>query len=291
MTTEVKNFSQNVPLLILALLAVDGLHFVFARALHDHMHPVSSAVLVLGVGTLEVVAFAAAQKRMGFDTFRRHIVFFLVLGAIVATSTTINYVAVEFIDPGSAALLAQSSILFGLGLGVWWLRERLTWPQLAGAGLAIAGAVVITFHPGDFLRAGALLVVGSSALYAVHAAVVKRYGSGIDFLEFFVWRLAATTGFLILSAAVQGKLALPPSAPAWAWVLAAGTVDVVISRTLYYLSLRQLPVSIHSLLLTLSPVVAILWSLVLFRQLPTAQDLTGGAAVLAGVAIVTYRRS
>jgi drug/metabolite transporter (DMT)-like permease len=287
----VKTLSQNVPFLIITLLAVDGLHFVFARALHDQMHPVSSVVWVLGIATLQVAGFAAWQRRLGFDVIRRHLIFFLALGAIVATSTTINYVAVEFIDPGTASLLAQSSILFGLGLGVWWLRERLTRVQLAGAALAVLGVVVITFHPGDILRAGALLVVVSSALYALHAAIVKRYGSGIDFLEFFVWRLAVTTGFLMVSAAVQGRLAAPASAAAWAWVIAAGTVDVVISRTLYYLSLRRLPVSIHSLILTLSPVVAILWSLALFGQWPTLRDLIGGAAVLAGVAIVTYRRA
>jgi len=286
-----KTLSQNVPFLILALLVVDGLHFVFARALHDQMHPVSSVVWVLGIGTLEVAAFAVWQRRLGFDTFRRHAIFFLALGAIVAVSTSINYVAVEFIDPGTASLLAQSSILFGVGLGVWWLRERLTGVQIAGAVIAILGVIVITFHPGDFLRAGALMVVGSSALYAVHAAIVKRFGSEIDFLEFFVWRLAVTTGFLLLSAAVQGRLAPPASAAAWGWVIAAGTVDVVISRTLYYLSLRRLPVSIHSLILTLSPVVTILWSLALFGDWPTLLDLVGGAAVLAGVALVTYRRS
>lgn len=282
--------TQNASLLILALLAVDGLHFVFARALHSYMHPVSSVVLVLGIGTLEVATFAASQGRLRLDALRKHVVFFLVVGAIVATSTTINYVAVEFIDPGTASLLAQISILFGVGLGVWWLRERLTRGQLVGAAIAVIGVVLITFHPGDYLRAGALLVVGSSALYALHAGIVKRFGGGIDFLEFFVWRLAATTGFLILSAAVQGRLALPSGAPAWALVIAAGTVDVVISRALYYLSLRRLSVSILSLILTLSPVVAILWSLALFGTQPTLRDLIGGAGVLVGVAVVTYRR-
>ena len=36
-------------LLVLALLLVDGLHFVFARALHDVLPPLTSVVLVLGM--------------------------------------------------------------------------------------------------------------------------------------------------------------------------------------------------------------------------------------------------
>jgi len=280
----------NTSLLILALLTVDGLHFVFARALHEHMHPVASVMWVLSIGALEVGIFAARRGKFWFETFRNHTVFFLAVGALVGISTSINYMAVSFIEPGVAALLSEMSILFGVALGVFWLRDRLTRQQAIGAVVAIAGVIVITFQPGDFLRLGALMVIASSFLYAYHAAIVKRYGGGMDFLEFFVWRLVATTGILILSAAVQSQLTFPPNAVAWTLVIVAGTVDVVISRALYYLALRRLSISLHSLIFTLSPVVAILWSLALFGSQPAPRDLVGGVVVLAGVAIVTYRR-
>lgn len=282
--------TQNTTLLIIALLAVDGLHFVFARALHDYLNPITGAMWVLGIGALEVSVFAAAEGKFKFGTFRQHAWFFLAIGALVATSTSINYTAVGFIEPGVASLLSQMSILFGLALGVFWLRDKLTRRQMIGAAIAIVGVVVITFEPGNFLRLGALLVIGSSFIYALHAAIVKRYGTGIDFLEFFVWRLVVTTGFLIASAAVQRQLAFPTRLEAWGILLVAGTVDVVISRTLYYTALRRLPISIHSLIFTISPIVTIIWSLVLFGSLPTLQELLGGVAVLVGVGIVTYRR-
>ncbi|MBK8796247.1 MAG: hypothetical protein IPM07_07640 [Anaerolineales bacterium] len=43
----------------------------------------------------------------------------------------------------------------------------------------------------------------------------------------------------------------------WLLLVLTGTVDVVISRALYYQTLRLLPMSIHTIILTLSPVVAI----------------------------------
>ena len=282
--------TQNTTILILALLAVDGLHFVFARALREYMHPVASVVWVLGIGALEVGVFAARVGKIRWVTFRKHAIFFLVIGTLVGVSTTINYTAVKFIEPGVASLLSEMSILFGVMLGVFWLRDRLSRKQAIGATIAITGVILITFQPGDFLRLGALMVIGGSFLYAWHAAIVKRYSGGIDFLEFFVWRLVATTGVLILSASVQGQLMFPPNGTAWILVFIAGTVDVVISRTLYYLSLRRLTVSIHALIFTLSPVVAILWSLALFGSQPRVQELLGGAIVLIGVGIVTYRR-
>lgn len=281
--------AENTPLLVIALLAVDGLHFVFARALHDYLPPTTSVLYVLGIGTLQVALFAIARGRFRWSTFRRHAWFFLVIGALIAIGTTTNYTAVAFVDPGTASLLAQTSILFGVGFGVLWLRDRLGRAQWLGALVAIAGVGIITFQPGNYLQLGSVMVIGSSFLYALHAAIVKRYGAEIEFVEFFLWRLMSTTGFLFLSATAQGML-IWPTGKAWLLLLLVATVDIIVSRSLYYLVLRRLSISLLSLVLTVSPVVAILWSLALFHVWPNPRELLGGVAVLVGIVIVTGRR-
>ena len=50
-------------LLVLALLSIDGLHFVFARGLHDLLPPLTSVLFVMGIATVEVAAFAIATTR------------------------------------------------------------------------------------------------------------------------------------------------------------------------------------------------------------------------------------
>jgi len=207
----------------------------------------------------------------------------------VAASTNINYEAVALIDPGTASLLSETSILFGLGLGLFWLREKLTRAQIGGALLAVIGVFVITFQPGAYMRLGSLLVLSSAFMYALHAAIAKRYGGQIEFLDFFFFRLLCTTGMLLFFAV--GRQALVwPSAHAWPLLALVGTVDVVVSRTLYYVVLRRLQMSVHSIVLALSPLAAVLWSLLLFDTLPTLQQFLGGAAVILGVLIVTIRQ-
>ena len=39
-----------------------------------------------------------------------------------------------------------------------------------------------------------------------------------------------------------------------------GLVDAVLSRSLFYLALRSMHMSVHALALILSPIVAVLWS-------------------------------
>jgi len=279
----------NTALLFAALLVVDSLHFVFARALLPHLPPEMSSFLVLAVGAVEVGLFQGMRHDIRLDVLRLHWRFFVAIGLLVAASTVINYGAVAYIDPGTASLLAKTAVLFSLGLGVLWLRERLRPGDVLGAMIAITGVFLISFQPGDYLRLGSALVLGSTFLYALHTAVVKRHGEAIDFGNFFLFRIVTTAAFLFLYAGARRQLVWP-SATAWLLVLVAGTVDVAISRSLYYLSLRRMPMSIHTIILTLSPVVTILWALLLFGALPTSLGLAGGALVVLGVAVVTLRR-
>ncbi|MFN2221557.1 MAG: DMT family transporter [Chloroflexota bacterium] len=284
------NPAQNVPAVIAILLMVDSLHFVFARLLMPYLPGGTSALYVLAVATVEIAIFLAARRAIRFEVFRQNLPFFLTIGLLVALSTTFNYVAVAYIDPGTASLLAQMSTIFAMAFSLIWLRERLNRLEVTGALVAIIGVFVINFQPGDYLRLGSLLVLGSSFLYALHAAIVKRHGGELEFRNFFFWRVASTTGFLLIFTVARGQLVWPEP-QAWIILIVAGTVDVVISRVLYYLALRRLRMSVHTVILTLSPAITILWSLALFGELPTLQGLVGGAAVISGVAVITAGRA
>ena len=154
----------------------------------------------------------------------------------------------------------------------------------------MVGVVVISFQPGDYLRAGALIVIGSTFLYALHSAVVKRYGGDIAFGEFLFYRVSAVAAVLLLLAVAQGALVWP-SAVGWGWLLLAGTVNVVVSRGLYYLALRRMDMSVLTIILTLTPLITWAWSMAIFGGRPGVAEIVGGLATLGGVLIVTASRA
>lgn len=271
------------------LLLADSMHFIFARLLLPRIPPTASAMYVLGIATVQVGLYALITRQLSWRAFRPHTWFYLSIGFLIAASTMLSYESITYIDPGTASLLGKTSTLFSLLFGILWLHDRLTPRQLAGAGLALLGTFVIVFQPGDYLRFGSLLVIISSFMYALHTAIVKRSGGGIAFVEFFFFRLLSTTGFLFIFAGVRGVLVWPDWLT-WLLMLVAASIDVVLSRALYYQTLRTMPMSIHAIILTLSPVVSVTLTLLIFGVAPTAQQLIGGAAVLAGVLLVTLRR-
>jgi drug/metabolite transporter (DMT)-like permease len=288
-STSAFRVTASNPILIPFLVVIDSVHFVFAKLLLPHISPYVSVFYVMTIGVLQVGLYGWFCRRIHLKTLFRNLWFFLSIGFLIGVSTIINYEAVAFIDPGTASLLAKASILMSVGLGIFWLREKMTKLQSCGAILAVAGVLVITFQPGDYVRLGSLLILVSAFMYALHTAIVKRYGEDLDFVEFFFFRILSTASVLFCIA--LGRQALIwPSATAWGFIILTATVDVVISRALFYLVLRQMQMSVLSIVLTLSPVAAVLWAFILFDTVPTVQQIIGGVGVILGVFMVTIKQ-
>lgn len=280
--------TAQLPLLAMVLL-FDSLHFIFARLLLPQISPDVSAMYVMAIAGVQVGLYGWWRGELRWAVLRRHWRFFLIIGVLIGVSTHLGFVAVGFIDAGTASMLNKVATVFSVAFGLLWLRERFTMVQLLGTAVAIGGSVIIAYQPNTQLQWGALLIIVGSFCYSLHFAVVKRQGNEIDFLNFFFYRLLSTAFVLFLSAAGRQVLAWP-TPTAWLYLLLAGTVDVTISRTFYYVALRRFDMSLLAVITTLSPVAAILWALFLFGTLPTNQQLLGGLGVLIGVLIVTRGR-
>lgn len=285
--------NSSIAVFLFILLLVDSLHFVWAKLIHPLVPPSVSPFYVLAIATVEVGIYGMITKKLNWKILKDYFWFFATIGFLIGISTNINYEAIALVDPGTASLLAQTGTVWGLILGIFWLKDKLAPLQIGGALAAIIGLIVINYQMGEYLQIGALLILISTFSYALHTAITKRYGSNIEFFNFFFYRVLFTTLALFLFSSVRGGLVLPQNGKAWLFLFLAGTTDVVISRTLYYLALRRLKLSIHTIILTLSPVVAISWAYILFGTLPNTQQLIGGGIILLGVALVNlgYRKT
>jgi drug/metabolite transporter (DMT)-like permease len=275
-------------LLIPALLLVDSLYYVFARISAAYLPPAAGAMYMMVLGALEIAVLM--RGRIDWRVLAAHRWLFLAIGLLVGVNTNMGFAVIRYVDPGTASVLSRTSILFGVGLGVLWLRERLTRVEVLGATIAVAGTVVVSFQPGDYFRWGALVIILSTLLYAVHSALAKRWGGSIPLAEFLLFRVSATAAVLVVLTAAQGQL-LWPELSVLGLLAAMAFVNILVSRGLYYLALRRRDMSLLTIVLTLTPVVTWLWSMPLFGGRPTGQEIAGGVAVLVGVLVVTVSRA
>lgn len=279
---------------VIALLLVESLHFVFARLLLPYLPPITSSFYYMALAMLMIAFFAGARRRIDWRILRDNAPFFLIIGFLIAFSTSMSFSSVAFVDPGTASMIARMGTIFTLGLGVFWLKERLAGGEIIGALIAVLGVIIISFQPGEsggIVWVGTLMVLASNFSYALHAAIVKRQGGDIEFINFFLFRMVTSVLFLFIFAVGRGEMVVPSGQAVWGILILTAIVNVVISRSLYYTLLRRIDLTILTIVLTLSPVVTVLWSLVLFEERPSLQGVLGGTAVIMGVLLVTVSRS
>lgn len=297
-STQISASSQSVlgvPMLVTAMLFLTSMHFVFAALLKPYLTPSLSVFYILSIATVEVGVYLSFRGGIHFDVFNQNRWFFIILGAAIAISANLNYLAVFYIDPGVAALLNQSEVLFGLGFGLFWLRESLNRRQALGAAVAILGVIIVSYQSSDIFRLGSFLILGSAFCYALHAALTKRFAGDMDLGSFFFFRLLLTAIWMfsihaVFSLSSNQAILAWPTWPGGFMIFLVASVDVGISRALYYAVLRRLPLSIHTLVLTLAPALTICWSYLLFNHPPNIQQLIGGVGIIGGVMLITWRR-
>lgn len=293
-----KNSKQNVqalpiPFVLLGMLMTDSLHHVFARALQPHFPSTIGAFWVMSTAAFALGIYLVVTKQFDGSVFTENWRFFVTIGVLIAFATWLSYESLSYVDAGTASLLSRSGIIFAIALGLFWLKEKLSTVEWVGAAVSLAGVLIISFQPGLDLRWGAVLVLLASFSYTLHTAVVKRYGQEMDFANFFFFRVATTAMFsLFIALSQEGTVLIATPINSWLLIGLVSAVDVIVSRVLYYWALRAIDLSYHTILLMISPVVTIGWSLLFFREQPTWLAIGGGTAVLIGQFIIMrYRQS
>lgn len=273
------------------MLFIASLHHVFGRLLAGVMSPFASGFYVLAFAAVELFIIMAVGRKIQWSIFRKHIGFFTIIGILVAGATIFSYLALTLIDAGTASLVSRSSTVVTLALSFFWLRESLSRNELIGAFICIIGVFIIGFQSGNVFRVGSLLTFGAVVCYALHIAIVKRYGEAIEFNNFFLFRVFMTAVFLGVFMAMSGQMILPPTVNAWWLLFIIGTVDVVISRFLYYWVLRQMRLGMHTIALTATPVLTILISWLFLKESLTRQGAIGGIIVMVGILLVVLTQN
>ena len=172
----------NQPYLLLSLTSLFwAANIVLARFVAGHVPPMTlSCVRWIGAFIL-LWPFAKEHLRRDWPTLRAHLPLMLLLSATgFAYNNAASYLALQYTEALNALLIQSSGPLF---VAVWALvlfGVRLTWAQLGGIVISLAGVLTILlrgdltalaaihFNKGDLLFASAVLAFG------LYSAVMTR---------------------------------------------------------------------------------------------------------------------
>lgn len=197
---------------------------------------------------------------------------------------------------GLSSLVIQVQVFFTIGLAAWWLHDRLTRHGLFGAGIAVAGIVLLAAHKiaegATSTLAGFVLVIGAALAWAAGNIIAKRAAgkADVDMLGMVVWAsLAAPLPLFAASFLFEGGASVFPGIVHMGWQPWACVLFMSYLPTLYCLAnwnrlLHRYPTAVIAPFALLIPVSGLIGGAIFLGEMLAPLQFAGAALVLAGLA-------
>jgi S-adenosylmethionine uptake transporter len=194
-----------------------------------------------------------------------------------------SFASIQMIGPGESAFLAASSVVFVALLGPCVLRQKnsaLAWVAILGALAGLALLFEPRLGPGDF--PGRALGLGTGLFAALAYLMVAKAGAS-NTAQSVIFYFCLVGVLLHLGYFGAYGYVWPASPDVWVLLLAGGACASVAQ---YYMTraYQIAPAALVGAASYLSPVLSLVWGVVLFSRAPAAQGWAGcGLVLLFGV--------
>lgn len=241
-------------------------------------------------------AFALPVLAIAFGAYRpewpgKHIPMLLLAGFFFALDMALWHAALGKTTVVNATLASNMTPVIAAAAGWFLFRERITGIYLAGAAIAFAGAVMLSYARatggGPMSGAGGLvgdlMGLGAAFWYALYLIVMRRERAGVGARAAMMVTTFASLVAAFAIALLSGEAMLPHTARGWLVLAALGLVVQCGGQGLVAFGVGRLPIALSTALLWIQPVAAAAISWALFGEALGVLAFIGAALVLAGV--------
>jgi drug/metabolite transporter (DMT)-like permease len=284
---------------LLAVALIWGINFsVIKYAIRDFL-PLSFTAARFALAALFLFTLMAVRRER-FTVDRADRLPIMVLGLIGITLYNILFMeGLKFTTASHSALFISMSPLFASVMQAISGRERFTATLAGGMALASAGAFLIirsthgSFEITSATVTGDLMTMGASVLWALYTMQARPLLTRYSPLVVTSYSVAA--GAVLLLPFSASELANQPwsavSPGSWAALIFAAWIGGGVAYIFWYEGVRRIGVNRTIAYHYLVPFVAVIVAALFLDEQISLFTLLGGAAILAGVALVQNSRS
>jgi O-acetylserine/cysteine efflux transporter len=275
-------------LLLVGITFIWGLNLITSKVGVGEIPPILFTFLRFAIVAVVLVPWLRIQP----GEMSALVVASLLVGAL---SFALNFAALRRATSiSSIAIAGQLSVPFATLLSVALLDEMVRWRRWTGIILSFVGIVIMGFDPAIGDRWESLALVIASAFVGALGLIAVKKLRGFTPLGLLAWTAWIGMPVLLLtSLRVEQpdfvQLIHDVSWRGWAALAFAAIAASLVAHTGYFHLVQKYPVTSVAPLTTLSPVFAVIFSVVLLGEPISSQILLGGFCTLLGVFIITMR--
>jgi len=275
--------------LVLLANAVWGFNFVAAKYGVTHFPP----IFFSGLRFVIVLAFAFPFIRYVRGQMRFVVGSALTMGVL---HYSLMFTAMRLADEvSSLAVVVQMFVPFSTVIAVIFLGERIGVWRIGGLVLAFSGVMVIAFDPGVFSYIEAVVLAMIAALAASVSTVFVRMMRDVSVFNLQAWlAIISAPGLLAVSWIFEsGQMEAVYSADVLAWSsIAFSAIGAsLVGHGIVFFLLRHYPVTVTMPYMLLTPVLGVIFAVLILGDTLTTRILIGGFITLAGVGLISLREA
>jgi len=270
--------------------------YIFSKAALNEIHLSLFGLLWYFISGLLCLFLAVKNKKLGQlkSLSKKQAMVLLTLGFLEILTTTLFFLSVHIIpDPSVTSFLGNMyPVLVTLG-GIFILKEKFGWLEMAGISLALAGAFIISYSGGTSLKT--LFIAGTgvvflNAVFATSATLVvkvhvKQLSPELLNLNRSFWLFLFSAVMVVV---YKQGLAFP--ATALKNTAIGASMEFLAILTVYY-SFRYIDVSRSSIVQSTKGIFVLLGAYIYFRTFPLPHQLLGGFLTITGVLVMALAQS
>ncbi|MFW6138557.1 MAG: DMT family transporter [Spirochaetota bacterium] len=263
------------------------------RIILKKIHPfqLASVNLIIGLGALLI--YLVFSRKLG-ELFRlgpKDTVLSLLLGVFAFFFYQMfTFSALARIPASMNAILVSTNVILIAVLAVIFLGEKVSFFRAFGIASAAAGVFIITTakNPaigGNIEFLGPVFSILAALCFAIYAVMGKRVLSRNDPL--IVSTLALFSGMVLITiftlATVGGEGLAGAGRTVWGILVPLSVAYIGVAYPLWFFSLKRLPASHISVYIYMTPVFAVILSLVILKESLSSNFWIGSFLVLVGI--------
>lgn len=281
---------------LLATLAFSNV-YIFSKAALNEVHLSQFGVYWFAIGLMLSVLYAAKTKKLNqiFHLTRQQYKILIILGILEILTTTSFFISINIIsDPSVTSFLGNMYPVFLTVFGIIFLKEKFSFIEGIGAGVALLGAFVVSYQGGSSLKnlfIPGTTVVFINALFAATASIiVKKNVKKMTPETLNINRSSWLLLFSIIMLIANGQsLAIPVSA--LKNIAIGATFGPFIAILMVYYSFNYIEASRSSIVQALKGIFVLIGAWLYFHTFPLPHQVIGGVLTVAGVVIMSASKA
>jgi drug/metabolite transporter (DMT)-like permease len=268
-------------LALLAMTACWGSTFFLIKDLLDRVPVLDFLAVRFAVATVTLAAmFPRALSRVSPDA-RRHAA---VLGLLYGLAQILQTTGLAHTPASVSGFITGMYVVCTPLLAAPLLRQRITPVTWAAVALAVVGLAVLSLT-GFSVGYGEALTLVAAVLYALHIVGLGAWSTAGEAMGMTIIQLAVITVICFLVTAPDGVV-LPPTGRDWASLLYMAVFAAALALAGQTWAQAHLPPTRSAIIMSMEPVFAAFFAVLLGGEDATLRMLVGGSLVLTAMLLV-----